>query len=98
MSDDRELQGNLPAEDLPGDNSPVEELREEVEKAQRQPDKYGIFAAKSGNSWIEDCINMAAPIIAIIIGRHKYVQNNRQGLRIIYLTRIFNSDSIFFIW
>ena len=63
MSEDRELQGTLPAEDLPGDNSPVQELMEEVEKAQRQPDKYGIFAAKSGNSWIEDCINMAAPII-----------------------------------
>ena len=63
MSDDRELQGTLPAEDLPEDNTPVQELMEEVEKAQRQPDKYGIFAAKSGNSWIEDCINMAAPII-----------------------------------
>lgn len=63
MSDDREWQGTLPAEDLPGDNTPVQELMEEVEKAQRQPDKYGIFAAKSGNSWIEDCINMAAPII-----------------------------------
>ena len=62
MSDDKTpLQ--IPAEDFPGDNTPVQELMEEVEKAQRQPDKYGIFAAKSGNSWIEDCINMAAPII-----------------------------------
>lgn len=33
MSDDREWQGTLPAEDLPGDNTPVEEIMEEVEKA-----------------------------------------------------------------
>ena len=63
MSEDKDLKRTLPADDLPGVNSPVEELRGEVDKAQRQPDKYGIFAAKSGNSWIEDCINMAAPII-----------------------------------
>lgn len=63
MSEDKDLKRTLPTDDLPGDNSPVEELRGEVDKAQRQPDKYGIFAAKSGNSWIEDCINMAAPII-----------------------------------
>jgi len=63
MSEDKDLKRTLPADDLPGANTPVEDLRQEVEKAQRQPDKYGIFAAKSGNSWIEDCINMAAPII-----------------------------------
>ena len=63
MSEDKDMKGYLPEEDLPGDNSPVEDLRKEAEKAKRLPDKYGIFAAKSGNSWIEDCINMAAPII-----------------------------------
>jgi len=63
MSEDKEPKGMLPEEDLPGDNTPVDDLREEAQKALRLPDKYGIFAAKPGNSWIEDCINMAAPII-----------------------------------
>ena len=63
MSEDKEPKGILPEEDLPGDNTPVDDLREEAQKALRLPDKYGIFAAKPGNSWIEDCINMAAPII-----------------------------------
>ena len=61
MSDDRDLHKSLPAEDLPGDNSPVEDLREEVVKAQRQPDKYGIFAVKTGNTWVEESISMAEP-------------------------------------
>ncbi len=63
MSDDREWQGNLPAEDLPGDNTPLDDLRAEAEKAKRLPDKYGILAAKSGNSWVEECITMAAPML-----------------------------------
>lgn len=63
MSEDKDLKRTLPTDDLPETNTPVDDLRGEVDKAQRQPDKYGIFAAKSGNSWIEDCINMAAPII-----------------------------------
>lgn len=63
MSDDKELQRALPAEDLPADISPLEDLREEAEKAKRLPDKYGILAAKSGNSWVEECITMAAPML-----------------------------------
>ena len=63
MSDDREMQSALSGEDLPSGNSPLDDLREEAQKAKRLPDKYGILAAKSGNSWIEDCINMAASII-----------------------------------
>ena len=63
MSDDREWEENLPAEDLPGDNTPLDDLRAEAEKAKRLPDKYGILAAKSGNSWVEECITMAAPML-----------------------------------
>lgn len=44
-------------------NTPLDDLRQEVEKAQHQPDKYGILAAKSGNSWVEECITMAAPML-----------------------------------
>ena len=58
MSDDKTLIPALPADDLPGDNSPVEDLRKEVEKAQRSPDRCGILAIKSGNNWVEDGINL----------------------------------------
>lgn len=63
MSDDREMQSALSGEDLPSGNSPLDDLREEAQKAKRLPDKYGILAAKSGNSWVEDCINMVAPML-----------------------------------
>lgn len=61
MSDDKTLIPALPADDLPGDNSPVEDLRKEVEKAQRSPDRCGILAIKSGNNWVEDGINLPDP-------------------------------------
>ena len=43
--------------------NPIEGLKAEEAKAQRSPERYGILAAKSGNSWVEDGLLLPDPVI-----------------------------------
>ena len=52
---------NLNSVDLPGENSPVEDLRIEVEKAKRAPEHFGIFAYKTANDWMKDAALLPDP-------------------------------------
>ena len=61
MKENNKPLNNLSSEDLPGESSPVEELRQEVEKAKRSPEKCGLFAVKSANDWIEDAVLLPDP-------------------------------------
>ena len=48
-------------EDLPIEQSPVDGILEEVEKAKRAPKKVGLLSIKSANDWIEDASKRPDP-------------------------------------